>query len=75
MVGSSDEGADTGREEIARLLDEMVRLQLLDMRSQHETQKETIIALADAGFGNDRIAELLGTTSATVRSTLHKAGK
>ncbi len=53
-------------------LDELVRLQVLLLRRQMETQAETIIELNKAGFSNARIADLLGTTSATVNVALHR---
>src|SRR5436190_9620592 len=53
-------------------LDELVRLQVLALRKSHESQSETIIELSKAGFGNARIADLLGTSPATVKVALHR---
>lgn len=57
------------------LLDEIVRLLALSVRRSTETQSEAIGLLADSGFENARIAELLGTTPATVKSARQKAAK
>jgi DNA-directed RNA polymerase specialized sigma24 family protein len=56
-------------------MDQLVRLQVLQLRRSHESQAETIIELADAGFSSARIAELLGTSPATVRNALARAKK
>lgn len=53
-------------------LDELVRLQVLLLRRQSETQADTIVELNKAGFSNARIADLLGTTPATVNMALHR---
>lgn len=55
------------------LFDELVRLQALSLRRSLDTQAEAILALAQAGFENSRIAALLGTIPATVRTTRNKA--
>lgn len=57
------------------LLDEIVRLQALSLRRGMETQSEAIHAFGEAGLSNARIAELLGTTPATVKSARQKAPK
>lgn len=57
------------------LLDEIVRLLALSLRQGMETQTEAIKAFANAGLDNNRIAELLGTTSDTVKSARRKAAK
>jgi transcriptional regulator len=54
-------------------LDELVRLVALSLRRGMETQAEAIAAFTDAGLPNQRIAELLGTTTATVASAQQKA--
>jgi DNA-directed RNA polymerase specialized sigma24 family protein len=54
-------------------LEELIRLQVLNLRRSLETQSEAIIELNKAGFGNTRIAELLGTTAPTVKMALHRA--
>ncbi|MFC6157186.1 sigma factor-like helix-turn-helix DNA-binding protein [Kribbella jiaozuonensis] len=56
-------------------LDELVRLEVLRLRRTTANQAETIIELSDAGFSAGRIAELLGTTPATVRNALVRAKK
>lgn len=55
--------------------DEIVRLLVIQMRSQFESQADVIRELSRAGFGPKRIAELLGTTPGTVNVTLAKAKK
>lgn len=54
-------------------LDELVRLHVLQLRRQMDSQADTIIELNKAGFSNARIAELLGTTAATVNVALHRS--
>jgi DNA-directed RNA polymerase specialized sigma24 family protein len=61
--------------DIARLLDEVVRLQALEVRKRAATQNEAIIDLSNAGIGPSRISELLGTTPGTVSVALAKARK
>lgn len=63
----------TDNNSVENLLDEVVRLLALQIRQGHETQKEAILALHGAGFDNARIGQLLGTTTGTVRSTVHAA--
>ena len=53
-------------------VDELVRLQVLALRKTHESQSETIAELSKAGFSNARIADLLGTSPATVKVALHR---
>lgn len=53
--------------------DELVRLLVIQIRSQFESQADVIRELSRAGFGPKRIAELLGTTPGTVNVTLAKA--
>ncbi len=60
---------------LEQLLDELVRLVALQVRQQIATQNEAILAMADAGFGPTRIAQLLGTTANTVNVALSKARK
>jgi hypothetical protein len=57
------------------LLDEIARLLALSLRQGMATQTEAINSFADAGLNNGRIAELVGTTPATVKSTRQKAAK
>jgi len=61
--------------DIARLLDELVRLQALEIRMRAATQNEAILDLSNAGIGASRIAELVGTTPGTVSVALAKARK
>jgi DNA-directed RNA polymerase specialized sigma24 family protein len=56
-----------------QLLDEVVRLLALQARFLFPSQAEAAVALHKAGFGNSRIAELLGTTSATVAKDVQRA--
>lgn len=56
-------------------LEELVRLKVLELRRMTETQTELILELSKVGFGNTRIAELLGTTPNTVNVTVQKAKK
>ena len=58
-----------------QLLDEIVRLLALSLRRGMESQNEAILALSQAGLEPSRIAELMGTTPATVRSTKQKSAK
>jgi len=55
--------------------EELVRLQVIDLRRRLGSQTEAIVELNKAGFGPSRIAELLGTTANTVNVTLQKAKK
>jgi DNA-binding CsgD family transcriptional regulator len=56
-------------------LDELVRLQALALVRDCKNQAEAIALLGLAGLSNNRIAELLGTTPATVRVALHKRAR
>jgi hypothetical protein len=62
-------------ERTEQLLDEIARLTALSLRQGFESQTEAILAFSQAGLDASRIAELLGTTPATVRSTKHKAAR
>jgi DNA-binding NarL/FixJ family response regulator len=62
-------------ERTEHLLDEMVRLFALSLRGSYGNQTDAILAFASVGLENGRIAELLGTTPATVRATRQKAAK
>lgn len=62
-------------ERTEQLLDEIVRLTVLSLRQGFESQNEAILAFSQAGLDAPRIAELLGTTPATVRATKQKAAK
>ncbi len=59
----------------AGLLDELVRLQVLLLRRTVDTQGELIAELDRAGIGQSRIAQLVGTTPGTVRTTIQRAKK
>jgi DNA-directed RNA polymerase specialized sigma24 family protein len=58
---------------IEQHLDEIVRLLALMMRQNAENQTEAIRLLTQAGFEPTRIAQLLGTTPATVRTAKARA--
>ena len=53
-------------------LDEVARLLALLVRLQLGTQSTTILELNKLGFSASRIADLLGTTSATARVTINQ---
>jgi DNA-directed RNA polymerase specialized sigma24 family protein len=55
--------------------EELVRLMVLQLRRASSSQAEAISELRKAGFGPSRIAELLGTTVATVNKDLQRAKK
>jgi DNA-directed RNA polymerase specialized sigma24 family protein len=54
-------------------LDEIVRLLALSLRRTTENQTEAILLLSQANLDPNRIAELVGTTAATVRATQSRA--
>ena len=56
-------------------MDELVRLQVLQLRRAASNQAEVIAELGIAGFSASRIAELLGTSPATVRNALARVKK
>lgn len=58
---------------IEQRLDEIVRLLALGLRRTTESQTEAITLLLQAKLEPNRIAEIVGTTPATVRSTQAKA--
>lgn len=60
-------------DDIARLLDELVRLEARAVRKSVPSQTDAILELSEAGFGPKRISELLGTSYGTVTVTLAKA--
>lgn len=55
------------------LLDQIVRLQALQIRMALPSQTEAIIELNKAKLGPSRIADLLGTTPGTVKTTVQRA--
>lgn len=61
------------QDDIARLLDELVRLEVRGLRNRAESQADAIRELNDIGFNPKRISELLGTSYGTVTVTLAKA--
>ncbi|MDQ4144175.1 MAG: hypothetical protein M3198_10625 [Actinomycetota bacterium] len=58
-----------------QLLDEVVRLMALQARQGMETQNEAILTFLNIGLEPTRVAELVGTTPATVNSAKQKAKK
>lgn len=57
------------------LQEEIVRLMIVQLRRTTKTQADLIVELDKAGFGQTRIAELVGTTPNAVNVTLNKAKK
>ncbi len=55
--------------------EEIVRLLALQIRLQFDSQAEAVREFSRAGFGHERIAELVGTTAGTVTTTLAKTKK
>jgi DNA-directed RNA polymerase specialized sigma24 family protein len=64
---------DSEMDRTNQLLDEIVRLLALEVRNGAESQTAAITLLSDAGLEPNRIAELVGTTPATVRSAQARA--
>ena len=60
-------------EYVEQRLDEIVRLLALSLRRETDNQTDAILLLSQAKLDSNRIAELVGTTPATVRSTQSKA--
>lgn len=56
-------------ERTEQLLDEIVRLLALTIRQGTENQAEAIRLFTQAGLEPNRVAQLLGTTPATIRAT------
>lgn len=54
-------------------LDEIVRLLALSLRRTTQNQTEAILLLSEAKLEPNRIAELVGTTAASVRATQSQA--
>ena len=61
--------------EISAKLDTLIRLSALNVVKDMKTQKEQIALLSDAGFQPKEIADILRTTSNTVRVTLTEIRK
>jgi DNA-directed RNA polymerase specialized sigma24 family protein len=57
------------------LLDQIVRLLALQIRLSVGNQTEAIIEMGKTGLSSSRIAELVGTTAATAKTTLQRAKK
>ena len=55
------------------LLDQVVRLQALQVRLGMPNQADAIVELGKAGISSTRIAELLGTTPGTVKVAIQRA--
>jgi DNA-binding CsgD family transcriptional regulator len=55
------------------LLDQIVRLQALQIRLGMASQAEAIVELSKSGIGPSRIAELMGTTPGTVKVAIQRA--
>ena len=55
--------------------EEITRLLALHLRLALPNQTQAILELNRAGFGPTRIAELLGTSTATAKVTIQKARK
>lgn len=55
--------------------EELVRLIAIQIRRSIGNQREAILELNRAGFGQTRIAQLLGTTAGTVNTELARAKK
>ena len=60
-------------EQVEQRLDEIVRLLALSLRRTTESQSEAILLLSQAKLDANRIADLVGTTPATVRATQSRA--
>ncbi len=56
-------------------LEEIVRLMVVNLRRQTVSQTELITEMDRAGFGEKRIAQLVGTTQGTVHVTVQRARK
>lgn len=54
-------------------IEEVARLLAIQIRRTAPTQAEAILELSRAGFSARRVAELLGTTPATVEKDLQRA--
>lgn len=63
------------RPDEVQLLGEIVRLLVMNLRRQTESQSELVVDMDRVGFGERRIAELIGTTQGTVHVTVQRARK
>ena len=57
------------------VLDEIARLLATQIRLSLPNQAQAILELNRAGLSNQRVAEFLGTSAATVKTTVAKAKK
>lgn len=57
------------------LLDELVRLRVIDIKRSIGSQNDTILEMNRVGFSPSRIANLLGTTPGTVSTAIQRAKK
>ena len=57
------------------LLEELLRLNSIELRRSIGNQNDTILEMSKAGFSPSRIASLLGTTPGTVSTALQRAKK
>ena len=55
------------------LLDQMVRLQALQIKLAMPSQAEAIVEINKIGIGPSRIAEIMGTTPGTVNVAIQRA--
>jgi hypothetical protein len=60
---------------VEELLDEIVRLIVISLRNDMDSQADAISVLTSAGFAAPRIAQLLGTSAATVRVAQQRSRK
>jgi DNA-directed RNA polymerase specialized sigma24 family protein len=67
---SADEGAKSTADNSA--LDRIAKLLAL-LATKGETQREQIVTLSRVGFSNAELAQILGTTSEVVASTLYQS--
>lgn len=64
----------TGKKELRmEPMEEIARLLAIQIRRGSGSQAETAIELSRTGFGPTRIAQLLGTSTATVSKDLQRA--
>ena len=55
------------------LLDQLIRLQALQIRVSMQSQAEAIVEMNKSGIGPSRIAEIMGTTPGTVNVAIQRA--
>lgn len=64
MMATSDE-----------ILEDLLRLKVIELRSNLNSQSELILEMSKVGFSPSRIATLLGTTAGTVSTALQRSKK